>query len=95
MVRKSRGPDHIREHPFKEAVMEDLTDVCGDKFGYTELAKLATKFSDGIILEDPNVDPSIVEYAKANNIPVLDYVEGDAFKDAYDAFYETVMGGEE
>ena len=81
--------------PFKDAVMEDIEDVCGEKFGYTELAKLATKFSDGIILEDPNVDPSIIEYAKANNIPVLDYVEGNAYKDAYNDFYETVMGGDE
>lgn len=81
--------------PFKEATMAEIEDICGEKFTYTELAKLATKFSDGIIIEDEGVDPSIIEYAKSIGVPVLDYIEGDAYKDAYSEFYDSIMSDPE
>lgn len=78
---------------FKKSSASDFADIATDDFGYTELMKMATKFSDGIILDDPNVDASVVEYAKSKNIPVLDY-KGEEFKDAYSEFYDLVMGDE-
>jgi len=78
---------------FKNSSANDFADIATDDFGYTELMKMATKFSDGIILDDPNVDASVIEYAKSKNIPVLDY-KGEEFKDAYSEFYDLVMGDE-
>lgn len=79
--------------PFKGAVLKDVEDVCGGTFGYNELMKVATKFSDGIILDDEGVDASVVEYAESKQVPVLGY-QGEDFREAYGKFYEQVMGGE-
>ncbi len=86
------GKHNLECIPFKDAKMSDIEDICGEQFSYIELAKLAVKFSDGLILEDADVDPTIIEYAKSLGKPVLEYIEGDAYKDAVSEFYETVMG---
>ncbi len=78
---------------FKKASMKDFDDITTEDFGHTELMKMATKFSDGIIVGSPDADASIVEYAKNNNIPVLDY-QGDDYQQAYSDFYDKVMGEE-
>ena len=85
------GRHNLECIPFKDAVMEDIEDVCGEKFGYTELAKLAVKFSDGLILEDNGVDPEIIEYAKSLGKPVLEYSEGEAYQKACSEFYNSLM----
>jgi starch synthase len=85
------GRHNLECIPFKDAVMEDIEDVCGEKFGYTELAKLAVKFSDGLILEDNGVDPEIIEYAKSLGKPVLEYSEGEAYQKACSEFYSSLM----
>lgn len=76
--------------PFKGATMSDIEDVLSDEIGHTDLSKLAVKFSDGVILDDQDVDPAIVEYAKSLNIPVLEY-QGEEYKQAYSDFYNSVM----
>lgn len=77
--------------PFKEAQKEDFAELYTDHFGYDELTKLAVKFSDGVILDDPNVSDEIKAYAGECGKPLLPYQEGDAYKDAYNEFYEKVM----
>jgi starch synthase len=52
--------------------------------------KIASKFSDGIIIDKPEVDPSIIEYAKSIGVPVLAY-QGEEYAQAYSDFYETVV----
>jgi len=79
--------------PFKSVTPDDTNDICQDSFGYNELMKIAAKFSDGIIMDDPNVDASVLEYAKKLNLPVLDY-QGSDFQESYSAFYDKVMAGE-
>jgi starch synthase len=76
--------------PFKDAKKEDFQEICTDKFGHTELSKIAVKFSDGIILDDENVDTAITDYAKEHNIPTLGY-QGENYKEAYSAFYDSIM----
>lgn len=78
--------------PFKEAQLSDFSELYSDHFGYNELTKLAIKFSDGVILDDANVSEEITDYAKSLNLPLLPFQEGDTYKDAYNDFYETVMG---
>lgn len=76
--------------PFKDATAEDL-DIIQDSYKYNDLMKLAVKFSDGIVCDTPDVDPSVIEYAKSLNIPVLDYVPLEGMKEAYDKFYDQVL----
>jgi len=79
--------------PFKDAKATDL-DVIKDSYTYNDLMKLAVKFSDGVVLDDPDVDPSVIEYAKSLGIPVLDYVPLEEMKAAYNKFYDKVLGNE-
>ena len=48
------------------------------------------KFADGVIIENNDVDPSIIEYAKSLGRPILDPVEGDDFNEIYNAFYRKI-----
>ncbi len=81
--------------PFREAEWDDVKDICKTKFGYDELQKIAVRFSDGVILDDADVNPEVVDFANSRNIPVLPYQGTEDFRDAYSAFYETVVGGEQ
>ncbi|MBO5025802.1 MAG: glycogen/starch synthase [Bacteroidaceae bacterium] len=78
--------------PFKDAKKEDFAELCNGKFGHTELSKIAIKFSDGVILDNENVEPELVEYAKGLGKPLLDFQPEDVYKKAYNDFYETVVG---
>ncbi len=89
-LKKDLGRKSLGCIPFKGAVMEDVNDVCQTQYTQTELMKIATKFSDGIIIDKPEVDPSIVEYAKSIGVPVLAY-QGEEYAQAYSDFYETVV----
>ena len=60
-----------------------------DNFDIKELYKLAIDFSDGIIVSDKDVDPELIEYAKAQNKNVLEYSE-DNNSDAFNDFYSLV-----
>jgi starch synthase len=71
--------------------MSDIEDVLNKEgIGHTELSKLAIKFSDGVILDDQNVDPDILEYTNSLNIPILKY-QGEEYKQAYSDFYNSLM----
>lgn len=59
------------------------------EFTFEELNKLATKYSDGLILASPNTNPAIAEYARSQNIPILDYA-GEQYTDAYAEFYDKI-----
>ncbi len=85
------GVENAKFVEYKDAHYDDIKELCSKAYGHTELEKIAVKFSDGVILEDTNVDPSIAEYAKSIGLPVLDPVEGDDFKQAYSDFYETLF----
>lgn len=89
---KDQVDDRIKNCiPFKGATAEDIADVCADKLGYAELMKIGVKFSDGVILEDNDVDASVVEYAKSLGKPVLAAQPKDNYRDAYVEFYDSVM----
>jgi starch synthase len=60
-----------------------------DNFDIKGLYKLAIDFSDGIIVSDKDVDPELIEYAKAQNKNVLEYSE-DNNSDAFNEFYSLV-----
>lgn len=76
--------------PFKEAKATDI-ELLKDSFSYNDLMKLAVKYSDGVILDTPDVDASVVEYAKELGIPVLDYLPLEETKEAYNEFYDQIL----
>lgn len=84
---KDLGVENAKFVEYKDAHYADIKDICSEAYGHTELEKIGVKFSDGIIIEDKDVDPSIIEYAKSLGLPILDPVEGDSFNEVYNAFY--------
>lgn len=84
------GTNTLNCIPFKNVEETDL-DVVKDSFTYNDLMKLAIKFSDGVVMDTPDVDPSVIEYAKSLNLPILDYVPMEEMKNAYNEFYDKVL----
>ena len=84
------GADNAKFVEYKDAHYADIADICGEAYGHTELEKIGVKFADGVIIENKDVDPSIIDYAKSLGLPVLDPVEGDSFREAYSAFYQQI-----
>ena len=60
-----------------------------------ELAKLAARYSDGIIMGDGGVAPELKEYCGKLGLPVLPYnkeeIEGGSYLDTYNAFYDNLL----
>ncbi len=57
---------------------------------FNELSKLAINYSDGVIQNSANADPSLVEYAKSRGIPTLDYQGEENYADTFNTFYDIV-----
>lgn len=57
---------------------------------YAELNKLAIAYSDGVIQNSPNVDSSILDFARESGKLVLDYPAADNYADACNEFYDKV-----
>ncbi len=87
------GEETMNCIPFRGATLSDIQEICDQKFGYDELQKIAIKFSDGVVFDDDKVSEDVKDYANSRNIPVLPY-QGEDYKDAYNQFYEQVMGGD-
>lgn len=82
---------HTRDCVAHRKVQSDeIDDICSEKFGFNELMKLAVKYSDGLILDDENVDALVIDYAKEIGVPVLE-CQGDDYAQAYSDFYDSVM----
>ena len=84
------GSVNAKKVEYKDAHYADIQDIVENAYTHTELEKIGVKFADGVIVENKDVDPAIIEYAKSLGRPVLDPVEGD-FNKAYSDFYETLF----
>ena len=73
---------------FREATADLLTKY-NDNFDFDELNKMAIDYSDGVIAAHKDVNPELLKYAEANNIPNLAY-PGEDFYSAYEDFYEKI-----
>lgn len=59
------------------------------------LAKLALQYSDGIIKGVESINPEVEEFAKAQGLPILEYVEqvqpSGEYIDRYNEFYDKIL----
>ena len=76
---------------YKDTHYDDIKDICGEAYGHTELEKLGVKYADGVIVENQDVDPTIVEYARTLGLPILETGEGTTYKESYHEFYESLF----
>lgn len=94
----------LYEDDFKKPLQEDFTgklmlkgiakkDLASLKkeIDYVALCKLAIEQADGVILQSPNINQELVEYATSLGKPVLEYKDPEVYAEACSNFYDTVM----
>ncbi len=59
---------------------------------YVSLNKGAIDRSDALIVGSPDVNPEILEYAKASGKPMLEYPGAEDYFAAYNEFYDKIIG---
>ena len=59
---------------------------------YVSLMKGAIDRSDALIQGSEEINPEILEYAKASGKPMLDYIDEEKFYIAYNEFYDKIIG---
>ncbi len=59
---------------------------------YINSMKAAIDYSAGVVLASPNVNPELIEYAKENKKPIVEYIADPmALTEAINAFYDTFL----
>lgn len=58
---------------------------------YVSLMQNALRYSDGLILGDENIDGNIVNFAKDQNLPVLEAQSKETYIEAYNKFYDSIL----
>lgn len=58
-------PEGFAEKTLHRDMNIDLLDGTAEPTSYEELAKLAIRYSDGVIVNGDNVSPALIEYAVA------------------------------
>lgn len=90
--KESFQKNFIDKAVFGNVVKEDL-DLLADPSGIN-LAKLAIKYSDGVILGSKDIDKDVWNYCKNTDLPVLPFNEKSiadgSYIDEYNAFYDTI-----
>ena len=60
----------------------------------TNLAKLATSYSDGVIFASDKIDPELEKFCRESGLPVLDYnaeaLSSGSYMDDYNSFYDNL-----
>ena len=59
---------------------------------YENFVKLAINFSDGVINGSEQINPELDKYTKENGKPHLGYQDTDTYMDAYNDFYDEILG---
>lgn len=79
--------DKLKEHGFNEEQLAAL--MPGSENGITAkmLNKLAIDHADALVLSAADLDPELVEYARATGKPIMEYPGDDASPETYKQFY--------
>lgn len=78
-----------------EFTPEDIAALGDAPVDFAALNRLAIDYADAVIQVTPDVDPALVEYARASGKPYLPYEGEEGRSAAYTEFYRTLIGDEE
>lgn len=87
-LKKDLGQNFKKCLEFRE-VNAGLLTKYDDNFDFEELGKLAIDYSDGVIEAGKDVNESLLEYTRQQNIPLLKY-PGEDFVGSYEEFYNKI-----
>ncbi|MDL2315115.1 glycogen/starch synthase [Bacteroidales bacterium OttesenSCG-928-C19] len=65
-----------------------------EPLSYVNYMKAAISYSAGVVLGDENVNPELIEFAKKNKKPILEYSSNGILEnlDKMNAFYDSIIG---
>lgn len=84
----------LHEDFAKKILSENIKakDVCVIKDPtHTNVNKLAFDYSDGIIFNNPDVDPELKEYAVQSGKPITEYTTPEEYIDNYATFFDKIL----
>lgn len=84
-----RFAEKLRMSDFSE---EDIAALGSDPVDFATLNRLAIDYADAVIQVTGDVDPVLVEYAKASGKPFLAYEGEEDRVDRYTEFYRSLLG---
>ena len=87
----SNFPDNFAQKLFNKEMQEDFTAEMLPETTYSELAKLAIRNCDGVIVNGDNVSQELIDYAQSLGKPVLPRCSEDEYHNACNDFYDKVM----
>lgn len=79
--------DKLRADGFSDDALAAI--AAKDGIDHGSLSRLAIDHADAVAISAPDVDPALVEYAKASGKPVLDYPGEDNYEKYYE-FYQSL-----
>ncbi len=63
-----------------------------EKPAYENLVELAATYSDGLVQGSPSLPGGVNEVLKKSGKPMLNYVDGEEYVDAFSVFYDKIIG---
>ncbi|VAW28110.1 Similar to glycogen synthase [hydrothermal vent metagenome] len=63
-----------------------------DKANYVSLMKGAVDYADAFIVGEESVNPELLKYVQASGKPILEYQGEENYFDAYNQFYDQIIG---
>ena len=82
--------EFARKMLYKDMSKEDIADM-QIPVTYEELAKLAIRHCDGVIINSDNVSPALVEYAKEQGKAIMEQQSPEEFGEKYYNFYTSLL----
>lgn len=86
--------DNFNENFLNQTIIKDMKQEMlqgiNQPVNFEELTKLAINYSDGIIQNAPDTNPTLLQYAEEKGLPILPYQGEKDYADAFNAFYDTV-----
>ena len=94
MPGKAPVPNFAECLSFREANADFLKGSGIDLTAADAYGKLAVTFSDGVIQGSEGIHPELMEYARAKNIPTLEWPGEENLSECYGNFYEQIADAE-
>jgi len=81
----------LREKLIADGIDKKDLKVIDGNTDFLSITKLATEFSDGVIVGSENLNEDVHKYLEGVKIPLLDFQSEDKYIDAYNEFYDKFL----
>lgn len=94
-LKSNLQPDIIDKIMLKDIKRSDLEEILSASATYNDLCKLAISYSDGIIQNSKDIDPTLLDFAREKNIPILGYQNEESYAEECNKFYDEIYSQNE